>query len=340
MRTLLDDSTPPALATAFCLALALLCTVAGGVAQAQDSRPSGPPLPGAGKEAITILALLDYQFDGCFQLSDAIVTRWDRMAGSDEHQQQRIRDWILQSHTGEMASFRKAGDEADELLDRLQPKIRREAGASLRRMAEHTGRLCDLVAVPVGPFESYRIETHETVEKIEREIRELGRLVLSDDERMAEAIAPYLPSIQMAAMDAEGEYQEFLEAEKPEEPEGPTMAQLMQHWHQEVYSPTVLPAKRALAAYLRAQQERNRGVGSACRDLSRAVIGVLRDETVFTSAPDPAVAEPLRKAYSEMQALAVDCSAARLQRAQEHLDRTRGWLGEAAGILAPYGLQP
>ena len=299
------------------------------------------PLPDAGKEAVTILALLDYQFEGCQQLSEGISTRWNRMAGTNEHQEQRIRDWILQSHTGEMASFRKAGDVADELLDQLQPKIRREAGASLRRMAEHSGRLCDLVAVPVAPFDSFQLEVLETVEKIEREVRELGRLVLSDDERKAEAIAPYLPGIQMAAVEAEGQYQDYLETEEPDEPEGPTLTQLMQHWHQEVYRPAVVPAKQALADYLRAQAERNRGVGSACRDLSRAVIPILKDSSqVFASAPDKKVVEPLRRAFVEMQALAVDCNAARVQQAQEHLVRTQGYLGEAAALLAPYGVKP
>ena len=287
------------------------------------------------------MALLDYQFEGCHQLSEGIVTRWDRMAGSNEHQEQRIRDWILQSHTGEMASFRKAGDAADELLDRLQPQIRREAGASLRRMAEHTGRLCDLVAVPVAPFSSFQLEILETVEKIEREVRELGRLVLSDEKRKAEAIAPYLPTIQMAAMDAEGEYQDFLEAEEPEEPKGPTKAQLMRHWHDETYTPAVLPAKRALGAYVSAQEKRNRGVGSACRDLSRAVIPLLNEKSrIFPSAPDPVVVEPLRRAYVEMQALAADCNAARVKRAQEHLEAAQHYLMEAARLLAPYGITP
>jgi hypothetical protein len=264
------------------------------------------------------------------------------MAGSDEHQEQRIRDWILQSHTGEMASFRQAGDAADELLDRLQPKIRREAGASLRRMAEHTRRLCDLVAVPVAPFESFRLEVLETIEKIEREERELGRLILSDEKRKADAIAPYLPAIQMAAMEAEGQYQDFLEAEKPKkEEEGPTMTQLMQHWHETAYVPTVLPAKRALAAYLKAQQRRNSGVGSACRDLSRAVVPILREgSAVFTACPDPAAAEPLRQAFAAMQSLAVDCTAGRVQEAQAHLSVVQRKLGLASSLLAPYGITP
>ena len=321
-------------------AVLVLC-LTSWVAVAHDARAESLPLPAAGKEAATVLALLDYQFQGCEQLSEGISTRWNRMAGSPEHQEQRIRDWILQSHTGEMASFRKAGDLADALLDQVQPNIRREAGASLRRMAEHTGRLCDLVAVPVAPFQSFQLETSDTVEKIEREVRELGRLVLSDEKRMAEAITPYLPTIQMAAMEAEGQYMDFLEAEKPKEPEGPTPAQLMQHWHQELYTPATIPAKRALASYLKAQQERNRGVGSACRDLSRALIPILKDTSqVFAAAPDPAVVEPLRRAYAEMQALAVDCNAARVQHAQVHLEKTRGLLAEAATVLAPYGISP
>lgn len=321
--------------------LALAICLTGTVAVAQTARAESLPIPAAGKEAVTVLALIDYQFQGCELLSEGITTRWDRMAGSPEHQEQRIRDWILQSHTGEMASLRKAGDLAEELLDQVQPKIRREAGASLRRMAEHTGRLCDLVAVPVAPFESFQLETLETVEKIEREERELGRLVLSDEKRMAEAITPYLPTVQMAAVEAEGQYMDFLETEKPKEPEGPTPAQLMQHWHDEIYAPATLPAKRALAAYLKAQRERNRGVGSACRDLSRALIPILRDTSnVFATVPDPAVIEPLRRAYAEMQALAVDCNAARVQRAQEHLDKTRFLLAEAAAVLAPYGIAP
>lgn len=321
--------------------VALAICLSGTVALAQSARAETLPLPAAGKEAVTVLGLLDYQFQGCEQLSRGISTRWDRMAGSPEHQEQRIRDWILQSHTGEMASYRKAGDLADDLLDEVQQKIRREAGASLRRMADHTGRLCDLVAVPVAPFESFQLETLEAVEKIERETRELGRLVLSDEERMAEAVAPYLPKIQMAAVQAEGQYQDFLDTEKPKEPEGPTPAQLMQHWHREVYTPATLPSKRALGSYLRAQQERNRSVGSACRDLSRALIPVLKDTSqVFSSAPDPKVVDPLRRAYAEMQALAVDCNAARLQRAQTHLNRTRGLLAEAAAVMAPYGIQP
>lgn len=320
--------------------LALFSAVLAASTAAQEARPTGPPIPAAGKEAITILALLDYQFEGCQGLSEGILTRWERMAGSDEHQEQRIRDWILQSHTGEMASFRKAGDAADELLDQLQPKIRREAGASLRRMAEHTSRLCDLVAVPVAPYTSFQLEVLDTVEKIEREIRELGRLVLSDDKRMAEAIAPYLPTIQMAAMEAEGQYMDFLEAEEPEEPKGPTKAQLMQHWHDEIYSPAALPAKRALAAYLKAQEERNRGVGSTCRDLSRAVVPILRDNKVLPSLPDPSLVEPFRRVYTEMQELAADCNEARLQKAQEHLEKTRELLNELSVLLLPYGIKP
>lgn len=299
------------------------------------------PIPASGKEAVTILALVDYQFDGCDRLSDAIITRWQRMAGSPEHQEQRIRDWILQSHTSEMAGYRKAGDLAEQLLDRIQTRVRGEARSSLRRMADHTRRLCDLSAVPVAPFESFQLDVVETAEKIEREVRELGRLVLSDQRRMSEAIAPYLPTIQTAAVQAEGEFLDFLESEKPKKPEGPTLEQLVQHWYHEVYLPVVIPSKKALRDYLRARDARARAVGTSCRDLSRAVIPVLRDgDRIFGSSPIREVEEPLRKAYVALQAMAADCSAGRIQRAQQHLDEATLRLRAAAAYLQPFGVSP
>lgn len=321
--------------------MALATPVAGQSVRQVVNSEAELKIPSSGKEAITILALVDYQFEGCRQLSNAIITRWQRMAGSAGHQEQRIRDWILQSHTSEMAGYRKAGDVAEQLLDRIQTRVRSETRSSLRRMADHTRRLCDLSAVPVAPFEGFQLDVVETTEKIQREVRELGRLVLSDDRRMAEAISPYLPTIQMAAVQAEGEFLDFLESEKPEKPEGPTLEQLVQHWYHEVYLPVVIPAKKALRDYLRGREVRTRAVSTSCRDLSRAVIPVLRDgDRIFGSSPIREVEDPLRQAYVALQAMAADCSAGRIQRAQKHLDEATGRLRVAARLLQPYGVKP
>lgn len=298
------------------------------------------PAPPPGEAARTVLALLRHQADACHQIAEDVGGRWSRIQGSEESREERIRDWIVERKTAEMASARKAGDLAEELLGSVRSEASAEAVGALQRLARHARQLCDRTAHPVAPLSRFRDEIVELVHQVERVNRELGRLVLADEEALEAALEPYLGAIHGAGVQAEGEYRDFVESERPEET-GPTMKERMQQWHRTVYLPAVIPAKRALGAYLKAQSERGGRVGAACRDLTTALLPVIRNHReIFGSAPDPDVPEHLHRAYVSMQRMAIACSRGRVREAQEEMEDVQLRLRAAAGFLSPYGLTP
>ncbi len=75
----------------------------------------------------------------------------------------------------------------------------------------------------------------------------------------------------------------------------------MRAWHTQVYLPAVTPAKAAWGKYLAAREKLDsRGMSAACRELSQALIPLLRDNTPFKS-PEPKLEEPLRAIYVELR---------------------------------------
>lgn len=319
-------------AAAGVLSLAWLCLPSAASAEATTTPPGDAPR--------AVLALLRHQAEACHQIAEDVGGRWSRMQGSEESREERIRDWIVERKTSEMASARKAGDLAEELLGSVHAEASAETVSALRRLARHASQLCDRAALPVAPLSSFRDGIVELVRQVERVERELGRLVLADEEALDAVLEPYLGAIHGAGVQAEGEYRDFVESERPAD-SGPTLKDRMHEWHRSVYLPAVIPAKRALAAYLKAESERGGRVGAACRDLTTAVLPVIRNHReIFGSAPDSEVHQHLHRAYVSMQRMAIACSRGRVREAQEEMKNVRLRLRAAAAFLSPYGLTP
>ena len=72
---------------------------------------------------------------------------------------------------------------------------------------------------------------------------------------------------------------------------------------------TASPSKAAWGRYLAAREKLDsRGMNAACRELSQALIPLLRDPAPF-KGPDLKLEEPLRLAYVELRAMATHCAS-------------------------------
>jgi hypothetical protein len=124
----------------------------------------------------------------------------------------------------------------------------------------------------------------------------------------------------------------------PQSPED--RAQAMKLWYPR-YTAKVGGVKAALSAYLRL---RNAGVTDSSLpqscDALLAASGPLLNDPVALEAPDPQVAELLRAAFTELQALAQACHDGMTAETTIRLDAFERTLGQAAAALRPYALNP
>ncbi|HEV7503917.1 MAG TPA: hypothetical protein VGS07_03305 [Thermoanaerobaculia bacterium] len=117
-------------------------------------------------------------------------------------------------------------------------------------------------------------------------------------------------------------------------------AQSMKVWYPR-YTAKVGGVKTALSAYL---QLRKAGVTGeslfqSCEALMAADVPLLNDP-VALEPPDPQAAEPLRAAFSELQALAQACHDGQTAETLIRLDAFERTLALAATALRPYSLAP
>lgn len=305
------------------------------------------PRPEPGDWAVSTLALLEFNRELCDRLAGQVIEKWRALGGEAEHQSS-VRQYVMDKALPDMAESRAAADIVDQFLPTAREEAGAETGSSLERLQEMGKDLCDLVALPRAPLESFEAQVLEILERIEREREELGRLLLVPTEELEATLRPYLNPIRLAGFEAQNEYLDYLESQK--EPERlPTHLELMQSWHQR-YTRGARPVKEALAHYFQARRDNdNREMSKACRDLSSAVVTMLRQEDLF-KIPTPqkpiskgylqVTLEPLLDAYKAMRNMANECSAGKSREVVDELNTMQRKLEESSVVLDVFGLKP
>lgn len=321
-------------------AAALAAAVLALLGLAAAPLAADPPAPARDQMVPTAMSLIRFKRSGCDRIAGRVLDHWSKLGGSVEDQEERVRDYVLKSELSDLAASRAAADILAKLLPRVKSEVSGEAHGSMTRLDGAVTSLCDTVALPTGPLEAFRSKLSEILGKIDREETELGRLVVIPSSAALEAaIEPYLETIQLAGLAAESEYQQYLESLRPKARKA-TFNDLMRAWHTQVYLPAVTPSKAAWGKYLAARTKLDsRGMSAACRELSQALVPLLRDPSVFKS-PEPKLEEPLRQIYVQLRVVAGHCTsgnAGQLNRAWADLD---GKLKAASEALQRYGLQP
>lgn len=319
------------------LVVALACVLGPSESEARGARIASPA---EGQYAPTVLALLHHQRDICDSIAGSVLGYWARLGGGEEAREKAVRDMVLERRISELAAARTTSDLVERFLPRARDERGGETASSLERLSTLTRALCDTVALPTAPRAGFSDAVSEALDRIEREEEELGRLLVVPDDVLSASLAPYLIAIESSGLEAEGEYLQYLESIRPK-PQAPTMRDVMQTWHRDVYTPAVTPTKRSLAAYLKARRDSDsRGITTACRALAGDVATLLRSQETVFAAPDEKVREPLHRAFIELRGLATQCNAARWRELDQHWTDAQAQLGRANERLARWGLQP
>lgn len=340
--SLRSDTTSNGLCKGAWLALAGLVSMA----PAQGTEPI--PQPETGRWAATTLALLEFNHGLCDRLAGQVIERWQTLGGGDGAEDS-VRQFVVEDALPDMAESRAAADIIDQLLPTARQEAGAETGASLERLQEMGKSLCDLVALPRAPLATFEASVQDTLDRIEREREELGRLVLiPEQDELDAALRPYLNPIRLAGFEAQNEYLDYLESQKAP-PRKPTHQELMEAWHRQ-YFRGAQPVKEALSRYFQARREnQHREMAQACRDLSSTVVVMLRNEDLFkiptpqkpaSKGYTPVTLPPLVEAYKAMRNMANECSAGRSREVQNELTTMRAKLEESSIVLGAFGLQP
>ncbi len=321
-----------AVVAALAVTLAPLCA-----AQDDDESPGAAPPP-TGWAAMTVLALLSYNREQCDGIAGKLVARWRGLSASPATQLETVRQWVVDRELSTLASARSASDLIVSFLPRVREEARRDVGDSLERLHASMTDLCDTVAFPNGSRETFESQMAAILDRIEREEAELGRMMPVAESDLKNALASYLGHIQLAGVEAEGEYRDYLDSLKPP-PEQPTFQERMEAWHRG-YARAVLPTKQALGKYLRGRQTNDSSlIRTSCREILGAVIPLQRDDLAL-EAPLPAVVVPLRNAFRELQSMASECTAGRSREMEVHYREMQIQLAAAAEHLAEFSLKP
>lgn len=318
-------------AARFLVAGILLSSIAAGGALAAEA-----PRPSEGRWAATTLALLHHNRGLCEQLADDVLGYWGGLGSGNG--EERVRDYVLHHSVSEIAEARAAGDLARRFLGGARSEVSLETGSSLERLSNLQGELCNLVALPTAPYTDYEASIRQLGERIDRERAELGRLLVVPETELRSALEPYLVPIQLAGVEAEGEFIDYLNSLK-KEPEPPTMAELMADWYR-VYQPAVAPVKAALGKFLRARKNGNRrALGESCREMVATVVPVLEHPKVL-EPPDTSLRRPLRRAYLFIQKVGGSCTGGNFKAVDQNLADMQRELQMASRGLAKYSLRP
>lgn len=122
---------------------------------------------------------------------------------------------------------------------------------------------------------------------------------------------------------------------------GPKLEQLqprMRTWYA-AYAGKIGPVRAALASYLEVRRGTNEEIQPVCQDLLNATTALV-DEPTALNAPDPAVNEALRRAYSELQQCAQACATGQNAEAVFRFSAYQSALRDAAAALRPYSVAP
>ncbi|MEM7587198.1 MAG: hypothetical protein AAF560_27660 [Acidobacteriota bacterium] len=289
-----------------------------------------------GRFGEAVVALLNYNRETCDGIAGKVVSYWSGSSSPDDVES--VREYVVQRHLSELAQSREAADLVEKLMPRVREEADRETSSSLVRLHEMEVELCDTVAYPNGTRQEFEDELRRLLDRIEQEEAELGRLLVVPPDRLQSAMDLFLSRIQLAGVEAEGEYRDYLESLKPP-PREPTLQERMDAWHS-VYAPAVLPTKQALGKYLQGRKANdNKLVHSACREITAAVIPLLRSEQVF-HAPIGPLRQPLKRAFVQIRLLATECVAGRWHEVEGHYTEMQTQLAIASGILSEFSLRP
>ncbi len=293
------------------------------------------PEPETDQWARSSLALLRFNRQICQDIAADVLNYWQQLPAGEE---QKIRDFALRDGGSDLAAARAAGD----LIHRFEKGTRVEAGAtisgSLRKLYELQIELCDTVAFPRAPRHDFAATIDRLGRSIQLEEQELGLHLVTDPEQLEQLLDAFLLPIQLAGIEAEGEYADYIDRNTPK-PKPRTVTDLMRVWYK-TYAPAVAPAKQALGSFLRGRQQGNpKAIAAACRTLSAEVLKVLDNERLFRSI-DPAVNRSLRRSYADLKLLAGQCVVGRFDQVDRQLTEVQRNLRQAARALARYELRP
>ncbi len=324
-------STRPQRLLAAAAAVIAAVTAAAAAAQAV-------PAPPAGRAAETALALLDYNRELCDGIAGKVVAYWNGLQASPDAALEAVRRFVVDRELSNLASGRAASDIVEAILPRVREESGHETAGALERLQRLEIELCDTVAYPDASRGGFQDELRRILDRIEQERSELGRLLVVSDDALASALGPYLGRIQLAGVEAEGEYRDYLDSLKPP-PELPSHQELMEAWHRR-YAPAVRPAKQALARYLQGRRSNDVGlIRRSCREISAAVIPLLRQKQVF-EAPVDGISRPLFRAFVELKQMAAECGAGRSREVESHYGEMQKQLALASRRLAEFSLRP
>ncbi len=288
------------------------------------------------ERAKAAIALLHYNRELCDRIAGKVIAYWGGLAASPEAELEAVRKFVVSRELSGLAQSREAADIVEEVLEDLRGD--KETRASLKRLQSLEIELCDTVAYPKKSRGHFEDELARTLDRIEQEESEIGRLLVLSKPQRDSAIAPFLERIQLAGVEAEGEYRDYLESLKPP-PRLPTQQELMAAWHKK-YAAAVLPTKQALGKYLAGRQANDPAkIRTACREISGAVIPLLRKTKVFV-APEEKIHKPLYRAFVEIKLMASECVAGHSREREEHYSAMQTQLANAAGLLARFSLRP
>jgi len=298
---------------------------------------TGVPPPRAGAGAPTVLALLHHSHELCNHVGEGLLTHWRGLRAGGAHEQDALDNYVLK-RTSEISQARATGDFVRRFLPQARQETDDDTAAVLERLYDLETSLCNAVASPRPPRQDFAAGVQEILEQIESKEAELGRLLVVSDDALQKALEPYLEPVRKAGVEAEKEYQAYLESIRPKE-RPPTRKELMTAWHQR-YQQGVQPTKLALTQYLRARKQHDaRALGATCRELLMAVLPLLDNPFLF-KAPDSRVEVPLREAYREIRQWAGYCASGRFDQVDKHYERMQQYLARASALLAEYDLRP
>ncbi len=328
--------------------LIAICLLGCNLVAAVSAKDVDVPPPQSGMWAPTTLALLGYNKDICDGIAGRVLSYWSNLSGSTEERLEKVQNRLLNESLADLAAGRSASDIIHSFLDQARRETDSETGASLERLYELEKSLCDTVASPVDPLPQFEARLQRLLDQIEREEEELGRLLVVPDDQLRTLLEPYLQPIQLAGFEAQNDYLDYLETLKPKPVEVSVQDKMVQ-WHA-AYTQTVKPAKRALGHYLRARKNNDfAAMSSACRDILKEVIPLLRREEVFSPPKQllpksrgiqPQLLPPLMDAYTALRVMATHCAAGRSREVIESLNDMQTHLQEAAAYLRPYSVTP
>ncbi len=296
------------------------------------------PPPETGTAAVTTLAILRYNRELCDGIAGKLVVHWSGLGSSPEAQVATMRQLVVDRELSSLASARAASDLIESFLPQVREEVHAKTAAGIKRLHVLEAELCDTVAYPSGTQEQFEAELAAILDQIESEETELGRLLEAKEDALQSALGPYLEHVQIAGIEAEGEYRDYLDSLKPP-PRLPTPQELMEAWHRG-YTQAVLPTKKALSKYLRGRRDNDPVlIRTACREMLTSVILLLRDDRVFQS-PVPQVGKPLRRAFVELKQMASECTTGRSREMEQHYREMQVQLSSASGLLAEFSLKP